>query len=417
MGSAPRIGSNENFTTTTAVYSHSSLVGSCLARHIENSEQTSTVEANKMRRSTRLAQKQDANLENEDQKEPKAKKGRSDNRISDIATLDNGTMVESFKFFNYCQLAKKSLVSKRFRDLIQTHRHKLALLFVDKKTLEFGSWSYQIFNNELSSEAYNDWIVRNGYSEQVPLKAVRGRPQYQLYAYGNYKNPNRERITVFYALIKELNHETRPLFQHFVRLLTDPFIYIRNMELVPQESVFNLLVEVIDRSNRGRIQCEELEFDLKGNSTKFFNWITEHMCCANFQIAVRDDKVNFNEQLLDFFATGSDCASEIHVRYFRFSKAVIIELVKKFMGFKDCDEIHIVHSISGFVSEPIAGALKSNYEKFFIKEESSENRYSSSTAHIFEFVNVDIGKKLRLTITQYTAYKKERQVTLKIIDL
>ncbi|KAI1694688.1 hypothetical protein DdX_19983 [Ditylenchus destructor] len=44
--------------------------------------------------------------------------------------MDNGTMVEAFKFLNYYQLATSSLVTKRFRDLIRTHRHKLALLHI-----------------------------------------------------------------------------------------------------------------------------------------------------------------------------------------------------------------------------------------------------------------------------------------------
>ncbi|KAI1709855.1 hypothetical protein Ddc_13681 [Ditylenchus destructor] len=46
-------------------------------------------------------------------------------RNTKIANMDNGTTVEAFKFLNYYQLAKKSLVSKRFRNLIQIHRHSL----------------------------------------------------------------------------------------------------------------------------------------------------------------------------------------------------------------------------------------------------------------------------------------------------
>ncbi|KAI1695756.1 hypothetical protein Ddc_21004 [Ditylenchus destructor] len=82
-----------------------------------------------MRRSDRSTKKQ-PELENEAHGKLKAKKSQSENRISKIATLDNGTMVEALKYLNYCQLAKNSLVSKRFRNVIQTHRHKLALLFV-----------------------------------------------------------------------------------------------------------------------------------------------------------------------------------------------------------------------------------------------------------------------------------------------
>ncbi|KAI1713326.1 trypsin inhibitor like cysteine rich domain-containing protein [Ditylenchus destructor] len=105
------------------VYPHSPR----LARHIENSEHIPTIESKEMRRSARLGEKQ-MNSKNEAETEPKAMKSQSDDRISNIATMDNGTMVESFKFLNYRQLAKNSLVSNRYWNLIRTHRHSLALL-------------------------------------------------------------------------------------------------------------------------------------------------------------------------------------------------------------------------------------------------------------------------------------------------
>ncbi|KAI1695792.1 hypothetical protein Ddc_20967 [Ditylenchus destructor] len=83
-----------------------------------------------MRRSAQLAEKY-AKAENEAQMEPKTKKKRSNDKVTTMATMDNGTMVETFKFLNYCQLAKESLVSKRFRNLIQAHRHSLARLSVE----------------------------------------------------------------------------------------------------------------------------------------------------------------------------------------------------------------------------------------------------------------------------------------------
>ncbi|KAI1692740.1 hypothetical protein Ddc_23365 [Ditylenchus destructor] len=84
-----------------------------------------------MQRSARLGGKL-TNFENEAQREPKAKNCQSDDSTSNIAAMDNGTMIESFKFLNYCQLATSSLVSKRFWNLIRTHRHKLALLYVNR---------------------------------------------------------------------------------------------------------------------------------------------------------------------------------------------------------------------------------------------------------------------------------------------
>ncbi|KAI1696057.1 hypothetical protein DdX_19256 [Ditylenchus destructor] len=81
-------------------------------------------------KSARLGDKQ-TNSENE-ARETKAEKSQSNDKIPNIAAMDNGTMVESFKFLNYYQLAKSSLVSKRYWNLIRTHRHKLALLDVDE---------------------------------------------------------------------------------------------------------------------------------------------------------------------------------------------------------------------------------------------------------------------------------------------
>ncbi|KAI1691272.1 hypothetical protein DdX_21981 [Ditylenchus destructor] len=96
-------------------------------------------------------------------------------RIPNVFAMDNGTMVESFKFLNYYQLAKNSLVSKRFWNLIRTHRHKLALLNVAKISMDSyvanQSPAYiEMFNKKLSSEEYNKWIVRNGYSKHIPLE-------------------------------------------------------------------------------------------------------------------------------------------------------------------------------------------------------------------------------------------------------
>ncbi|KAI1699099.1 hypothetical protein DdX_17529 [Ditylenchus destructor] len=80
-----------------------------------------------MRRSDRPTGKQ-AERENEAQGKLKGKSSRSDNGVSKSVTLDNDTMVEVIKHLNYCQLAKSSLVSKRYRGLIQKNRHKMARL-------------------------------------------------------------------------------------------------------------------------------------------------------------------------------------------------------------------------------------------------------------------------------------------------
>ncbi|KAI1708040.1 hypothetical protein Ddc_14510 [Ditylenchus destructor] len=318
--------------------------------------ETTTVEAKKMHRSYRLAEKQDANLDNEAQEEPEAKKSRWDNRI---ATMDNETMVEVLKFLNYCQLAKSSQISKGFRDIIQTHRHKLALLYVKnicmRRRFNLEPATIKIFNKELSSKEYCAWVVCNNYPTHIPPRGQVYMEEsipyydkchlkvYELRADADYKDPE----DIFCAQIifarKEVNNETWPLFQHFIRLLTDPFIYICSMELVSQNDVFNLLVATIDRNNRGRLQCEKFKFTFESSYLKFFTWIKNHVRCDSFRIDASRSP-NCYKQLLDLFSTGSQCTSEIEMYWFS-SKAFIIGLVQKFMGLKNWDESHIVHLI------------------------------------------------------------------------
>ncbi|KAI1699272.1 alcohol dehydrogenase transcription factor myb/SANT-like domain-containing protein [Ditylenchus destructor] len=91
--------------------------------------------------------------------------------------MDNGTMVEVFKYLNYCGLAKNSLVSKRFRNLIQTHRHSFALLDVyslgmrrRRRLRGSDPAGIKMFGKDISSDEYNEWVTRNQYSKQISLK-------------------------------------------------------------------------------------------------------------------------------------------------------------------------------------------------------------------------------------------------------
>ncbi|KAI1691650.1 hypothetical protein DdX_21749 [Ditylenchus destructor] len=265
-------------------------------------------------------------------------------RTTKIVNMDNGTMVEAFKYLNYCQLAKNSLVSMRFRNVIETHRHKLALLCVDtirmEKRRNAEPAAIKLFNKEISSEEYNEWVLCKNYSKEIlPICQTAGdRRYYELTAYGDYKGPNQESTRVFFARVEELNHETWPLFQHFVRLLTDPFIRIRYLRLIPQADVLKLLAATIDRSNRGRLQCEKLDFNFEGNVQESFSCIKDHVRCANFQIPGFRSSPDHDEQLLDFFATGSHCTSEIFVVSDDISKAVIVDFVQKFTDLKSRDD-------------------------------------------------------------------------------
>ncbi|KAI1717589.1 hypothetical protein Ddc_09745 [Ditylenchus destructor] len=356
----------------------------------------------KMHRSARLTKKQ-ANAGKESQREPKAKKKRLNEKTSNIIAMDNGTMVEAFKYLNYCQLAKNSIVSERFRDLIQTHRHKLALLYVISITMDtsrIDSAAINIFDKKLFSEAYDEWVVRNGYSKQVSLddqiantRSTRNVSNvYDLSAIAYYKDLNhRKLITYVFTAKVELNHENWPLFQHFVRLATDPFIYIHIMQLTYQNDVLNLLAGAIN-PDRDRLQCEILDFNLKGNSHKSIIWMKNHVRCNRLRV---EGKANLNkdETFLDFLVTGGHCVPSINIDYNDISKAMV-GFVQKFMALKISDDSQIIEALEVNFKAQAIELLKRNYGEFIVKQVGNH--------HIFEFVNNAIGKKLQLNSENYS---------------
>ncbi|KAI1702045.1 hypothetical protein DdX_15729 [Ditylenchus destructor] len=365
-----------------------------------------TVGAKKMRRSDRLSEKLARSL-NEAQREPRAKKKRSNGRITNIATMDNGTIMEAFKFLNYYQLAKNSLVSKRYRDLIRTNRHRLALLYVDSVDLNHSGNSdfrtrpilVEIFDQKLSPEAYKEWVSLNGYSKRIPTEgqvvgeqsAQYGHRVYELWADAGYKGST----NVFYAQAK-LSHENWPVFQHFVRLITDPFVYIQQIDLIPQNDVLHLLIGAFNQDSN-RLQCKKLRLNLEGNVQKFIGWIKGHVSCGEIRI----DNYNSSnyEELLDLFVTGAHCTSRISFSDY-YSSNVVVNFVKKFIDLKSSDEYHVVEYIRGYSEDCYDGetvkVLKRDNAKFLVK--AVENEGDGCTEHVFEFVNTDVGKKLQLSI-------------------
>ncbi|KAI1696570.1 hypothetical protein Ddc_20289 [Ditylenchus destructor] len=346
-----------------------------------------------MRRSARLSEKQ-AKPANEAQREPRAKKKRSNGRISKIATLDNGTMVEILKYLNYCQLAKNSLISKKFLNLICTHRHKLALLYVDSlvmSNLDSGSYLIEIFDQKLSPKEYDEWVIRNGYSKQIPLEGQVVRKQNAQYdsrkVYGLSANAAYNgSMNVFYAQTR-LNHKNWPLFQHFVRLLMDPFIYIRSLKLISQRDVLNLLAGATD-PDHSRLRCEKLKLDLEGNVPKFISWIKDNVRCVEFRmIGYRIS--NYDEELLDLFMSGAHCTSTISMNYSigGVSTKIVVDLVQKFMDLKSSDECQMVESIRAVTRSTVV---------FELDHQISLTNDEHGTERVFEFVNNDVGKKLRL---------------------
>ncbi|KAI1701574.1 hypothetical protein Ddc_17561 [Ditylenchus destructor] len=353
----------------------------------------------------RLTENQ-AKLENKAQMEPSAKKSRSDDRSTNIATLDNDTIVEAFKYLNYCRLAKTSLVSKRFCDLIRTYRHKLARIYVDVICMREDNsdpTGIKIFDKTLSPEEYNNWVIHNGYSKQIPAETqIAGmqstqnkRKIYSLWAGVNYydKAPESSFKLIFDARI-ELNHENWPVFQHFFRLLTDPFSFIRSMGLPLENDASNFLAGTINL-DYGRLKCHTMTVSLEDNEQYSIDWIKGHVRCDRFCI-YNYSHSNYDEELLDFFMTGANCTSKIEVNFYGPCK-VIADFVQKFMDLKSSDEDKVVGSIE---CNPITNvnidALKRDYADFVV--EGNINETSGLSYLVFEFVNNDIGKKLRLSI-------------------
>ncbi|KAI1711858.1 hypothetical protein Ddc_12691 [Ditylenchus destructor] len=377
-----------------------------------------------MRRSSRLTYDR-TYAENNTQMGPKAKKSRSDNKISNIATLDNGTMVETLKYLNYMQLAKSSLVAKRFSNLICTHRHSLALLDVESTKIflkipaYFGGWpmlpflaqkdrdsghtDVKIFNKELSPEAYTEWVVRNSYSNKIIHKGRVAKMQWMQYGHQVYEmraeyrdsnqSPNGTQTTVFSAR-KELNHKYWPLFQHFVRLLSDPFIYIRFLKLIPQIDVsfLNLLAGAVN-PYQNRLQCGQLDIYLQGNVQKLLDLIKNHVHCNELRFSYQSGS-NYDEALLDFFMTGAHCTSAINFKYCDISN-VVVAFLQKFMDLKSGDESQMVVSIRCYDIGQVVKILKANYAEHIVKEETC----GVYTALLFELINNDIGKQLQITTT------------------
>ncbi|KAI1703432.1 hypothetical protein Ddc_16540 [Ditylenchus destructor] len=337
--------------------------------------------------------------------------------------MDNDTLVEAFKFLKYMQLSNNSLVSKRFRNLIRTHRHSLALLYVDWITMTFVKTSdryqihrptVQIFDKVIIPEAYNEWVFRNNYWKQIPYEGQVARKQntqfshdvFELSAVAVSKEVERGRTSAFFAVTK-VNHENWPLFQHFVRLITDPFINIGTLELTAQNDVLKLLARSIT-CDRSRLRCEKLKVDYNRVSEKFVRQLKNHVRCDEFQIYDRclnchivshchscDEKF-LDEVFLDLFLTGARCTSKIDMKYYEPSK-VIVGFVQKFMGLKKCDEYQIVESIECFVAKRPDQELMRKCADFIVKKENNRD----ITEHVFEFVNDDIGKKLKLTVKIY----------------
>ncbi|KAI1695579.1 hypothetical protein DdX_19517 [Ditylenchus destructor] len=249
----------------------------------------------------------------------------------------------------------------------------------------------------LSPEDYSEWVIRNNYSKNVSLeyevvgkKSAQYRKDYVLSA--DYKDSNQcsNNIKTAFFARAQLNHDNWPLFQHFVRLLTDPFIYINYLKLTPGIGVsfVKLLTEAMN-PDYNRLQCGLLVLSSSNRANllgKLISWIKNHVHCNEFRI-YQDIGSSYNEVFLDFFMNGSNCTSAIVIYNCALSNAI------KFMDLKDSDEYQLVESIRCYSSDQAIESLMRNYAKFIVKEGKGEAR----TTLVFELINNDIGKKLQVS--------------------
>ncbi|KAI1691668.1 hypothetical protein DdX_21735 [Ditylenchus destructor] len=187
--------------------------------------------------------------------------------------------------------------------------------------------------------------------------------------------------TVLYAEA-ELKDENWPVFQHFFRLLMDPFIYIRTLDLNPRKAL-SFLTRAMNPDHK-RLQCKQLKINFNGDTQEFIAWIKEHVRCeVEFGIYGNSDyDSNYDEKLLDFFMTGAPCATSIYVKRYDISK--VFDLVQKFMALKNLDEYRLVESIWGNVKgQGDVGALKRNCAEFIAEEEKydQQHEWGRSTTH------------------------------------
>ncbi|KAI1702179.1 hypothetical protein Ddc_17250 [Ditylenchus destructor] len=333
-----------------------------------------------------------------------------------ITTMDNGTTVEVFKSLNYCQLAKTSLVSKRFRDLIRTNRHRLALLYVSAGMDRYFEpiSRLTVFDKNLSLEEYNEWVIRNQYSKQIPLERQMGgmgstQTQHKFYQLHAFAGRDRNSGCVF-SVHAELNNENWPLFQHFIRLLTDPFIYLHEVEFdwTAQKDCFNLLTGIIN-PDRNRLQCHAMRLFTKDTILDFPNlitWAKCHLQCDKLEIVVYsssdyDEELNNNKVLLDFLMTGGHCTSAFRITNY-WNWKVFFDLAVKFMDFKKDDECQVVQSITVDIQCHLVEVFKRHLGKFLVKEKLDVDEITSERKElVFEFVNKDIDQKCQLTATYY----------------
>ncbi|KAI1715338.1 hypothetical protein Ddc_10994 [Ditylenchus destructor] len=337
-------------------------------------------------------------------------------------------MIDSLRFLNYCDLAKTSLISKKLSEFIQTHRSSLTLLRVKEMIMEYhekqvpdgySRTSYSttmLFGVKKFDLDHDDWIESNGYSatfefkpKEVDLENLfqKQPPKptncISLHASARYhesgsciKEDSAPLTVVFSTFVKPKFNRLDcrrhwPMLQHFVRLLSDPFVYFESIHLVSlKNELWKPLVKNL-KLTLNRTLCNGAEIRLENNAGEFLDWMKNYLRCS--QLSLRSTG-SPNDELATFLLSGSKCTSHAMISG-TYNRALEHNLVARFLTLKQDDRDQMIPSISfpWMISvHTIKEMFGDTFSEFLVREENT----LESFLQVYEFTNRDIMQKLEV---------------------
>ncbi|KAI1692016.1 hypothetical protein DdX_21492 [Ditylenchus destructor] len=328
-------------------------------------------------------------------------------------------MIDSLRFLNYCDLAKASLISKKLSEFIQTHRSSLPFLRVKEMLMEYHeeqlpdrysrkSFStITLFGVKNFDLDHKDWIKSNGYSATFEFEHKQSPPEpsnrISLHAAARFhesgsciKEDSAPLTVVFSTFVKPNFHRIDcrrhwPMLQHFVRLLSDPFVYFERIQLVSlRNELWKPLVKNL-KLTLTRTLCNDAEVCVENNAGEFLNWMKNYLRCSHLSLRSTGSP---NDELAAFLLSGSTC-TPLAVISGTYNKELEHNLVARFLTLKQIDRDQVIPSISfpWMISvHTIKEMFEDKFSDFLVREENT----SESFLQVYEFTNSDIMQKLEV---------------------
>ncbi|KAI1706611.1 hypothetical protein Ddc_15192 [Ditylenchus destructor] len=332
--------------------------------------------------------------------------------------VDDHTLEQTFKFLGYFQLAKSSLVSRRFSRVIQSNRSRLAKLRVKKLLMDRRIRIHQNFitvcDVEFNPNEYREWAYPYGYTKgyrfDSPVVAVTA-------AYDSRSPERREQhhsfirlqalayedsntlVTVFSAVTStKLSYDNWPLYQHFIRLLNDPFAYFERLTLISfQNFAWNALVENYGSRNRS-VTCKYAKILLEDDSKDFLVWIKQNVVSEDLSLRRYETSTYDQDDTVSFLSTGQKCASSVVLRDEVYNGehliGAIYDLIEKFLDLETSIQCQMISSINFRHICNLSERFLTNFARAFVRDEIVEDSFS----RIYQFMNRNIKKKLEVKI-------------------